>query len=84
MDVLKTYLRELGAEEARVQFAAQCGTSLGHLRNVSNGQRPLDPKVCVQVEKRSDGAVRRWHLRPDDWWLIWPELEKLRSAPPHD
>lgn len=29
---------------------------------------------CPAIERATDGAVTRRDLRPDDWWLIWPEL----------
>jgi len=29
--------------------------------------------------KRSRGHARR-NLRPDDWWLIWPELAEKEAA----
>ncbi len=29
---------------------------------------------CPAIEKATDGQVSRRDLRPDDWWLIWPEL----------
>jgi DNA-binding transcriptional regulator YdaS (Cro superfamily) len=28
------------------------------------------------------GIMRRWHLRPDDWHRIWPELIGAEGAPP--
>lgn len=36
---------------------------------------------CVSIEKATDGAVRRWDLRPDDWHRIWPELIGAEGAP---
>lgn len=47
-----------------------------------NGERPLSPKKCVEVEVKSGGELRRWDLRPNDWHLIWPELVGKRGAPP--
>lgn len=35
----------------------------------------------VAIEKATDGAVRRWDLRPDDWHRIWPELIDAVGAP---
>ncbi|NLN68613.1 MAG: helix-turn-helix domain-containing protein [Alcaligenaceae bacterium] len=29
---------------------------------------------CVEIEELTAGMVTRKQLRPDDWWLIWPEL----------
>ena len=42
-------------------------------------QVPLDR--CVDIERATDGAVRRWDLRPDDWHRIWPELIEVDGAP---
>ena len=37
---------------------------------------------CAAIEQATKGAVRRWDLRPDDWFRIWPELKRLKGAPP--
>lgn len=39
------------------------------------------PENCVAIEQATDSAVRRWDLRPSDWWLIWPELIDVEGAP---
>jgi DNA-binding transcriptional regulator YdaS (Cro superfamily) len=44
------------------------------------GRRP-SPENCVSIERATEGAVRRWDLRPDDWHLIWPELIGAEGAP---
>lgn len=44
------------------------------------GRKP-SPENCVAIEQATSGAVRRWHLRPDDWHLIWPELVTVEGAP---
>lgn len=36
--------------------------------------RPVPERRCVLIEQGLSGAVTRRDLRPDDWWLIWPEL----------
>jgi DNA-binding transcriptional regulator YdaS (Cro superfamily) len=33
---------------------------------------PLDR--CAPIEAATDGAVTRRDLRPNDWWIHWPEL----------
>lgn len=38
------------------------------------GNRQPDPANCVAIERATGGAVSRRKLRPNDWWLIWPEL----------
>lgn len=39
------------------------------------------PENCVAIERATEGAVRRWDLRPDDWHRIWPELIGAEGAP---
>lgn len=43
--------------------------------------RPVPLERCVAVERATEGAVRRWDLRPIDWHLIWPELIGAEGAP---
>jgi len=43
--------------------------------------RQPSPEYCVAIERATDGAVRRWDLRPDDWHRIWPELIGADGAP---
>ena len=77
---LKAYLSELGAP-AREAFAASCVTTLGHLKNVMYGIRPCSPELASALERCSDGAVKRWDMRADDWHEIWPELIGAEGAP---
>lgn len=79
--MLKPYLSSLPDEAARRSFAADCETSLGHLRNSIYSGKPLAPVTCVLIEQRTAGAVMRWHTRPDDWRRIWPELNARDDAP---
>lgn len=34
----------------------------------------LNPLVCLAIERATGGQVTRQDLRPDDYWLIWPDL----------
>lgn len=45
------------------------------------GLKPVPIERCVDIERATAGAVRRWDLRPDDWHRIWPELIDHRDAP---
>lgn len=45
-------------------------------------KRMPSPEFCVRIERATGGEVSRWDLRPDDWHLIWPELEARTDAPP--
>lgn len=60
----------------RAAFAEKVGTTAGHLTNFSYGYTKLAPKVCVAIEKVTNGTVTRKDLCPDDWQLNWPELDK--------
>jgi len=40
--------------------------------------RPVPPAKCVAIEALT--GVSRRDLRPNDWWLIWPELERRKDA----
>jgi DNA-binding transcriptional regulator YdaS (Cro superfamily) len=79
--MLKAFLRSLPDDAARREWAISCGTSLGHLRNSIYQPKPLSAETCVLIEQQSAGQVRRWHLRPDDWHRIWPELITHPGAP---
>lgn len=43
------------------------------------GRVPVE--FCAALERATDGLVRRWHLRPNDWFCIWPELIGNDGAP---
>jgi DNA-binding transcriptional regulator YdaS (Cro superfamily) len=73
---LKTFLAGLADNDARDAFAKDCGTTLGHLRNVMYGYKPCGPELAVSIEQQSGRAVTRRDLRPSDWERIWPELSK--------
>lgn len=78
---LKTYLSPMSGEE-RDGFAGRCKTSRGHLQNVMYGLKSCATDLAVAIERESGGAVRRWELRPGDWWTHWPELIDVEGAPP--
>jgi len=42
----------------------------------------IDALYCMGIEELPESPVRRWHLRPLDWWLIWPDLRTAPDAPP--
>jgi DNA-binding transcriptional regulator YdaS (Cro superfamily) len=43
--------------------------------------RQPSPENCVAIEQATEGRVRRWDLRPEDWHRIWPELIGTEGAP---
>lgn len=42
----------------------------------------IDALYCMGIEELPECPVRRWHLRPLDWWRIWPDLRAAPDAPP--
>lgn len=47
----------------------------------ASGARPIPFERCVDIERATDGAVRRWDLCPRDWHRHWPELCESEGAP---
>lgn len=72
---LKEYLSGLTVAD-RESLADRCGTTIGHLRNVSYGYRPCGESLAIAIERESSGAVRCEDLRPDVDW------EYLRGTSP--
>lgn len=77
---LKPYFFALTKDE-RAAFATKVGTTVGHLTNFCYGYTKLAADVCSAIEVASEGKVRRWDLRPDDWHRIWLELIGTEGAP---
>lgn len=71
MRILK-YLEEKNITQST--FAEMVGVSIGMVSQWISGHRPVSPIQCVAIEKATNGLVTRKDLRPDDWYLIWPEL----------
>ena len=68
------YLNSL-TPPAQIAFALKCETTVGYLRKACAAGENLRPKLCVSIEKESNGEVTRAELR-DDYLEIWPELAK--------
>lgn len=77
---LSEYLRPL-TEAERLRLASRSGTSFLHLRNVAFSGKSCGVHLAVALDLATDGQVRRWDTRPDDWYLIWPELIGTEGAP---
>lgn len=64
---LKTYLAGLSQDE-RERFAKVCGSTVGHIKNVSYDLRSCAEKLAIAIERETGGKVRCEELRPDvDW-----------------
>lgn len=62
-------------------FARELEVTPAFVSQLLSGMRPVPIERCVQIEQLTAGAVRRWDLRPQDWWRIWPELVGMNGAP---
>lgn len=66
---------------ARVAFAARCGTSPAHLRNIAYG-KTCGEALAIAIDRESGGQVTVEELRPDvDWAYLrgtpTPEVSQL-------
>jgi DNA-binding transcriptional regulator YdaS (Cro superfamily) len=73
MDKLLAYLKTISKDD-QASFAGRCGTSVGYIRKACSRKQRIGAEICVAIEQATEGAVTRRDLRPDDWFLIWPEL----------
>lgn len=69
---LDSYLSEPG--RSNVGLAASLGVAAALVSQWRTGTRPVPIERCMPIERATGGAVTRIDLRPNDWWLIWPEL----------
>jgi DNA-binding transcriptional regulator YdaS (Cro superfamily) len=75
---LKTYLCQ---ERGRTQRLAELLGVSGSLMTQWARGKPVSVERCPKIELLTAGAVRRWDLRPNDWWQVWPELVGAEGAP---
>lgn len=66
------------------KFAESLGISRVYLSQIvasdPNKRRPPSAALCVGIERATAGAVTRADLRPEDYWLIWPDLTPPTQA----
>lgn len=70
-----------GGGRSNIELARAIGVPPALISQWRNGARPVPVGRCTPIEQATNGAVRRWHLRPDDWHRIWPELIGAEGAP---
>ena len=79
MEALNTAVTLLGGQAA---LAAAIGVKQQNVWNWLNRPGATVPSEhCAAIETATGRQVRRWHLRPDDWHRIWPELIGAEGAP---
>ena len=77
---LSQYLQTAGRGEA-ARIARELGVKPVVVSRWQSGVKPVPMERCAPLERLTDLKVRRWHLRPDDWHEIWPELIGVEGAP---
>lgn len=83
MQAVLQAIDNFGSQEA---LAEQLAVSQPTVSQWATGERPVPPKRCVQIELhvtnlQASTPVKRWDLRPNDWWEHWPELIGAKGAP---
>jgi DNA-binding transcriptional regulator YdaS (Cro superfamily) len=73
MDI-KTYLDTERISQAA--FGKAVGVSQGLVSQWILESTPVSPAKAVLIEVATEGKVTRKELRPKDWHLIWPDLDK--------
>jgi len=63
------------------RVAAVVGIAPAYLSQIANWVRPCPAERGADLERACAMQVRRWDLRPDDWYRIWPELIDVEGAP---
>lgn len=78
---LHTYLSSPGSltvsqlreRMAELGYDVKSDAQIRQWRHRYAGRLP-SPENCTGLEIATKGVVSRRDLRPDDWWLTWPEL----------
>lgn len=79
MDTLLVYLNALAPAD-QMAFATSCETSVGYLRKAISTRQRIGEKLCIAIERESDGAVRCEQLRPDVDWEYLRGTSQLKQA----
>lgn len=72
---ISTGFSRTGLRDTGKRLAAACGISPSYLSQIARDEAKRTPKLCVLIERHTNGLVTRQELR-SDWAEIWPELVK--------
>ena len=61
--------------DGQAELARLLGVSAPTVNQWCKGIRDVPPARCAAIERATGGKVTRADLRPDDYWLIWPDLQ---------
>ena len=76
---LRTYLNSAPRGTA-VEIAKAVDVSPVMVTQWANGVKAVPTERCLAIERATGGKVTRADLRPDDYWLIWPDLKPPRKS----
>jgi DNA-binding transcriptional regulator YdaS (Cro superfamily) len=71
---LSEYLKQSG-RGALQRLSKTIGAHAPDVSRWSSGIRPVPIHFGLAIERATGGQVTRQDLRPDDYWLIWPDLK---------
>lgn len=74
---LNQYFSSLGAmsvSELRKRIGAKSDAQIRQWQHGYAGRRP-GTEYCVAIERVTKGLVTRKDLRPNDYWVHWPDLK---------
>lgn len=74
--------RAIKACDGLTKLAQAMGLSPQRITNWRKRGVPVEH--CAELEAITNCAVRRWEMRPNDWFVIWPELIGTEGAPKTD
>lgn len=58
----------------RAEIAALAGMNEQYLYQCITGRKAMKPLEALRIEGLSGGRLTRRDLRPNDYWLVWPDL----------
>lgn len=71
---------QLRARMVELGYDVKNDAQIRQWRTRYKGRLP-SPENCMGLELASGGLMRRQDLRPEDYWLTWPDLaEEARAA----
>ena len=72
---------DLAPRGTGVAIAAALGVHPVMVSQWASGTKNVPAERASELERATQGAVRRRDLRPADWHRIWPELIGTEGAP---
>ena len=79
---LQTYLNQ-AERGAAAAIARSVGVHPVMVSQWAAKTKAVSAERCVAIERATNGAVTRADLRPDDYWLIWPDLQAPKTEAAH-